>query len=155
MHNGNKGIDYFLYIDHTASTVVLRGGGGVPHVKNPWGGHLKINAIFNTILQKVYQFLRLVTIIKLLFLIQSFYFTHILHSSESLVYNRFYIVYDFNHYIIVYNQFSIYSGLNFLSPILSVLPLILPLQGHLIIIHTCMPSTVLYVIHVDLVVIHS
>ena len=30
---------------------------------------------------------------------QSFYFTHILHSSELLVYNRFYIVYDYNHYI--------------------------------------------------------
>ena len=62
------------------------------------------------ILQKVYQFLRLFTIIKLLILIKSFYFTHILHSSESLVYNRLYIVYDYNHYNIVYKQCSIYSG---------------------------------------------
>ena len=62
------------------------------------------------ILQKVYQFLRLFTIIKLLILLQSFYFTHILHSSESLVYNWFYIVYDYNHYNILYKQCSIYSG---------------------------------------------
>ena len=62
---------------------------------------------------KFNQFLRLFTIIKLLILIQSFYFTHILHFSESLVYNRFYIVYDYNHYNIVYdNQCSIYSGTN-------------------------------------------
>ena len=34
-----------------------------------------------------------------------------MRSSESLVNNRFYIVYDYNHYNIVYdNQCSIYSG---------------------------------------------
>ena len=39
--------------------------------------------------------------------------SNILHSSESLVYNRFYIGYDYNHYNIVYNQCSIYSGTKF------------------------------------------
>ena len=61
------------------------------------------------ILQKVNQFLKLFTIIKLLILIQSFYFTHILHSSESLVYNRLYIVYDYNHYNVVYD---VHHGIN-------------------------------------------
>ena len=50
----------------------------------------------------------------------------------------------------MYNQCSIYSGKlsisNFECPPFDFLPL----QGHLIIIHTCMPSIVLYVIHVDL-----
>ena len=61
------GIGHFLYIEHTG-TVVLPwwGGGKRPQVKNPWVDHLnlnKSNAIFNTILQKVYQFLRLFTTI--------------------------------------------------------------------------------------------
>ena len=80
-----------------------------------------------------------------------YYCTHILHSSESLVHNKFYLVYDYNHYNMVYNQCSICSGnrlsiSNFECPPFNFLPL----QGHLIIIHTCMPSTRLYVIHVDL-----
>ena len=74
----------FLYND-CRGTVYVGGGGGII-----W--NLKINAIFNTILQKVDQFLMLFPIIKY------FYFTHIMYSSESLVYNRFYIVYDNNHY---------------------------------------------------------
>ena len=102
------------------------------------------------ILQKVYQFLRLFTIIILLILIQSFYFTHILHSSESLVYNRFYMYTIIT--TIVYNQCSIYSGTklsisNFECPNYFTTAVG---QWHLIIIHTCMPSIVLYVIHVDL-----
>ena len=74
------------------------------------------------------------------------------HFSESLVYNRCYIVYDYNHYNIVYNQCSIYYGTKLSISNFECPPLIfLPLQGHLIIIHTCMPrATVLYVIHVDL-----
>ena len=97
-----------LRISVTRAQWTCRGGGGgnppPSQVKDPWGiiCNIKTNTIFyNMILQKVYQFLRLFTITKLLILIQSFYFTHILHSSESLVYNRFYIVYDYNHYNIV------------------------------------------------------
>ena len=50
-----------------------------------------------------------------------------MHSSESVVYNRFYIVYDYNHYNMVYDNgitnVQYILRLNFLSPILSVLPL--------------------------------
>ena len=126
------GICYFLYIDHRGTVVLLWGGGGSPppQVKNPWEYHLKFKnqCHFQYDTTKIYQFLKLFAIIKLLILIQSFYFTHILHSNESLVYNRFYIVYDFYHYNILYNQCSIYFGTKFLSPNLSVPPLIsLPL----------------------------
>ena len=67
-----------------------------------------------------------------------------MHTVESLVYNRFYILYDYNHYDIITNVQYI-LGLNFISPILSVLSLNcftkLRLQGHLIVIRTCMPAT--------------
>ena len=48
-----------------------------------------------------------------------------MHSSESLDYNSFYIVYDYNHYDIVYDIANVQYilVLNFLSPILSALPL--------------------------------
>ena len=36
LHNGNMGIVYFLYIDHTGTVVLPRGKR--PQVKNPWGG---------------------------------------------------------------------------------------------------------------------
>ena len=92
------GIGYFMYIGHTG-TVVLPWGGGAPppppgekSMGDYWKYKKQYHFQYDT--TKVYQFLRLFTIIKLLILIQSFYFTHILHSSESLVYNRFYIVYD-------------------------------------------------------------
>ena len=104
-------------ISITGAQWSCRGGEAPPQVKNPWEYHLKFknqcHLQYDT--TKIYQFLRLFTIIKLLILIQSFYFTHILHSSESLVYNRFYIVYDYNHYNIEYNQCSIYFGTKFLS----------------------------------------
>ena len=94
-------IGYFTYIGHTGTVVLPWGGGSPPsQVKNPWGVicNIKTNTIFNNmILQKVYQFLRLFTITKLLILIQSFCFTHILHSSESLVYNRFSVIKIWNY----------------------------------------------------------
>ena len=48
-----------------------------------------------------------------------------MHSIESLVYNRtFYIVYDYNHHTsITITNVQYMLGLNFLSLILSVLPL--------------------------------
>ena len=85
-----------------------------------------------------------------------------MRSSGSLVYNRFYIVYDYNHYNIVYdNQCSIYSGTklsisNFECPPFELLALfrgfltgettkkyriVLPLWVHFIIIHTYIPPT--------------
>ena len=93
------GIGYFIYIGHTGTVVLPWGGGGggeLPPGEKSMGDYLKYKNQyhFQYDTTKVYQFLRLFTIIKLLILIQSFYFTHILHSSESLVYNRFYIVYD-------------------------------------------------------------
>ena len=148
---------YFLYNERRGTVVLSLGGGGVCAPSrgkiHGGGGHLKFKnqCQFQYDTTKVDQFLRLFRIMKLLILIQCFYFTHIMHSNESLVYNRFYIVYDSNHYIIVYNQYSIYSGTKLSLSNFSVLPLnFLPLHGHLIIIRSCMPSTVLYVIHVDL-----
>ena len=46
-----------------------------------------------------------------------------MHSSESLVYNRFYIVYDYNHYNIVYDITNVQYilGLNFLLSITEVM----------------------------------
>ena len=90
------GIGYFTY----------KGGGGAPPLpgEKSMGDHLKHKNQYYfqyDTTKNVYQFLRLFTVIKLLILIQSFYFTHILHPSESLVYSRFYIVYDYNPYNIV------------------------------------------------------
>ena len=45
MQNGNKGIDYFLYIDHTASTVVLCGG-VIPPCEKSMGGSFKNQCYF-------------------------------------------------------------------------------------------------------------
>ena len=47
---------------------------------------------------------------KIIYLNPKLLFYSHLHSSESLVYNRFYIVYDYNHYNIVCCQCSLYSG---------------------------------------------
>ena len=95
---------YFLY-NERMGIVVLSWGPGEISMGGGGGG-----VIFNTILQKVDQFLRLFTIIKLLILIQCFHFTYIMHPYESLVYNGFYIAYDYNYYNIVYHQCSILSG---------------------------------------------
>ena len=91
------GIGYFTY----------KGGGNPPPPlpgEKSMGDHLKYKKQYHfqyDTTKNVYQFMRLFTVIKLLISIQSFYFTHILHPSESLVYSRFYIVYDYNHYNIV------------------------------------------------------
>ena len=90
------GIGYFTY----------EGGGAPPPLpgEKSMGDHLKYKNQYYfqyDTTKNVYQFLRLFTVIKLLILIQSFHFTHILYSNESLVYSRFYIIYDYNHYNIV------------------------------------------------------
>ena len=93
------GIGY-LCISVTRAQRSCRGGGREPPPpgEKSMGDHLKFKNQYHfqydtakSLKTKKFQFLRLFTIIKLLILIQSFYFIHILHSSESFVYNRFYI----------------------------------------------------------------
>ena len=83
-----------------------RGGGeSGPQMKNPLGDRLKFKNQyhFQYDTTKSLSISEVIHNNKLLILIQSFYFTHILHSSESLVYNlvELYIVYDYNHENIV------------------------------------------------------
>ena len=102
------GIGYIMYNGHSGAVV---GGGGAPPGEKFMGDHLKYKKQyhFQCDTTKSLSNSEVIHNNKIINLNSKFYFTHILHSSESLVYNRFYIVYDYNHYNIVYQQYSIYS----------------------------------------------
>ena len=89
LHNGNVSIMLLLVYRSQGHSNPARvegwGGSGlaVPQLKNPWGDHLKFKnqCHFQYNNSKSWSIQRLFTIIKLLILIQCFYFTHIIHSS--------------------------------------------------------------------------